>query len=160
MSASKTHSVSVLFLLPLRLSIGLSFLISGQQKFAAGDWGAAYGTTLHEIAVANLENAFAFYRPFLESVVMPNAAGFAVMTAWSELLVGISVFLGLFTRFGAAIGIFVVLNLTFMMGIGVWQPTLETLTIWALFTLLVGSAGRGFGADQVLRSQKKVRLFT
>jgi len=160
MSASKTHSVSVLFLLPLRLSIGLSFLIAGQQKFAAGGWGANYGTTLHEIVVANLENAFSFYRPFLESVVMPNAASFAVMVAWSELLVGVSVFLGLFTRFGAAIGIFVVLNYTFVIGAPIWMPSLETLYIWALFTLLAASAGRGFGADQVLRSQRKVRLFT
>ncbi len=160
MSTSKTHSVSVLFLLPLRLSIGLSFLIAGQEKILAGDWGAAYGTSLNEFVSANLENAFTFYRPFLESVVIPNAAAFAVLIAWVELLVGVSVFLGLFTRFGAAVGIFLVLNYTFGTGIFVWMPSPETLYIWALFTLFVCSAGRGFGADQILRSHRKVRLFT
>ena len=160
MSTSNTHSVSVLLLLPLRLTIGLSFLVAGQQKVAAGNWGAAYETSLHDFVVSNLDNAYSFYRPFLESVVMPNAGKFAVLVAWGELLVGVSVFLGLFTRFGAAVGIFMVVNYTFAVGLGIWTPSLETLYIWALFTLLVCSAGRGFGADQILRSRRRIRLFT
>ena len=160
MTAPKTHSISVLLLLPLRLSVGLAFLVAGQEKLAAGDWGAAYGTSLYEFVVAHLETAFAFYRPFLESIVMLHAAKFAVLVAWTELLVGFSVFIGLFTRFGAVLGIFVVLNYAFAKGIGVWEPSLETLLIWALFTLLICSAGRGLGADQLLRSRKRIRLFT
>lgn len=160
MSTSSTHSVPVLFLLPLRLTIGLAFLVAGQQKVAAGNWGAAYESRLYEFVSSNLENAYSFYRPFLESVVIPNAGKFAVLVAWGELLVGVSVFLGLFTRFGAAIGIFMMLNYMFAIGLGVWMPSLETLYVWALFTLLVCSAGRGFGADQVLRSRRRIRLFT
>lgn len=160
MTTPRTHSVSVLFLLPLRLAIGLSFLVAGQKKVAAGDWGAGYETRLSEFVTANLENAFSFYRPFLESFVMPNAATFAVLVAWGELLVGVSIFLGLFTRFGAAVGIFIVLNYTFAVGLGLWVPSLETIYIWALFTLLVCSAGRGLGADQLLRSRRRIRLFT
>jgi len=160
MSTSNTHSVSVHFLLPLRLTIGLAFLVSGQQKVAAGNWGAGYESRLYEFVVANLENAYSFYRPFLESVVMPNAGKFAVLVSWGELLVGVSVFLGLFTRFGAGIGIFMVLNYTFATGVGIWVPSLETLYVWALFTLMVCSAGRGFGADQLLRSRRRIRLFT
>ena len=160
MTTTKTHSVSVLLLLPLRLSIGLSFLVAGQQKIAAGNWGAGYETRLTEFVTANLDNAFAFYRPFLESFVLPNAATFAVLAAWGELLIGVSIFLGLFTRFGAAVGIFVMLNYMFAAGLGVWVPSLETIYIWALFTLLVCSAGRGLGADQLLRSRRRIRLFT
>ena len=160
MSTSSTHSVPVLFLLPLRLTMGLAFLVAGQQKVAAGNWGAAYEPRLNEFVTSNLENAYSFYRPFLESVVIPNAGKFAVLVAWGELLVGISVFLGLFTRFGAAVGIFMMLNYMFTIGLGVWMPSLETLYVWALFTLLVCSAGRGFGADQILRSRRRIRLFT
>ena len=160
MTTSKTHSVSVLFLLPLRLSVGLAFLIGGQGKIGTGNWGAAYETSLHDFVSSNLQNAYAFYRPFLESVVIPNAGKFAVLVAWGELLVGLSIFLGLFTRFGAAVGIFVVLNYTFAVGLGVWMPSLEAAYIWALFTLLICSAGRSMGADQVLRSRRRIRLFT
>jgi hypothetical protein len=37
MTTSKTHEVSVLYLLPLRLSIGIAFLFAGGQKIAAGN---------------------------------------------------------------------------------------------------------------------------
>lgn len=160
MTSSKTHSVSVLCLLPLRLSIGVAFLVAGQGKIAAGNWGAAYESSLYEFVSSNLENAYAFYRPFLESVVIPHAGKFAVLVAWGEIIVGVSIFLGLFTRFGAALGIFMVLNYTFAMGVGVWVPSLESLLIWSLFTFMVCSAGRGMGVDQVLRSRKRIRLFT
>jgi len=160
MTSSKAHSVSVLCLLPLRLSVGVAFLVAGQGKIAAGNWGAAYESTLLEFVSSNLENAYAFYRPFLESVVIPHVGKFAVLVAWGEILVGVSIFLGLFTRFGAAVGIFMVLNYTFVLGVGVWVPGLESLYIWSLFTFMVCSAGREMGIDQVLRSRKRIRLFT
>ncbi len=160
MSSSKTHSVNVLCLLPLRLAVGIAFLVAGQAKIAAGNWGAAYETRLSEFVTANLENAFQFYRPVLESVVLPHAGKFAVLVAWGELLVGVSIFLGLFTRFGALAGIFIIVNYTFAIGLGLWVPSLETLFLWSLVTLLISSAGRGMGADQVLRSRKRIKLFT
>ena len=160
MATSKTHSVSVLYLLPLRLAVGLSFLITGQAKVASGNWGAAYATSLTEFINSNIENAFAFYWPFLESVVLPHAGKFAVLLAWGELLVGFSIFLGLFTRFGASVGIFIVLNYLLTTGIGTWMPSLEVMYLGAMVTLLICSAGRSIGADQVLRSNRKIRLFT
>ncbi len=160
MTSTKIHEVSVLYLLPLRLAMGLSFLIGGQAKVASGNWGAGFEPALQNFVSSNLDNAYAFYRPFLESFVIPNAGKFAVFVAWGELLVGFSLFLGLFTRFGAAIGIFMVLNYTFAMGVGVWVPNLETMYIWVMFTLLICSAGRAMGVDQVLRSRRRIRLFT
>jgi uncharacterized membrane protein YphA (DoxX/SURF4 family) len=160
MTNSKTHEVSVLYLLPLRLSVGAALLVAGAGKISTGRWGAGYATQLSEFVSANIPNAFDFYRPFLESLVLPNAARFAVLLAWSELLIGLSIFLGLFTRFGAALGIILVLNYTFAIGRGVWMPGPETLLIWALFTLMICSAGRGIGVDGVLRRGKRIRLFT
>ncbi|NQV87769.1 MAG: DoxX family membrane protein [Woeseiaceae bacterium] len=160
MTTSKTHEVSVLYLLPLRLSIGISFLFSGGEKIAAGNWGLAYGTRLTEFVTENLPNAFDFYRPVLESAVLPHADKFALLTTWTELLIGVSIFLGMFTRFGAAVGIFLVLNYTFAIGVGIWMPGLQSLYFWALFTLMVCSAGRGLGIDGFLRRGKRVRLFT
>lgn len=160
MTNSKTHEVSVLYLLPLRLSVGAALLFAGGNKISAGGWGAAYANQLSEFVSANIPNAFTFYQPFLESLVLPNAALFAVLVAWGELFIGLSIFLGLFTRFGAAVGIFLVLNYTFAIGLGVWMPGSETLFIWALFTLMICSAGRGVGVDGILRRGKRIRLFT
>lgn len=160
MSHDKTHEVSVLYLLPLRLSVGAALLFSGASKISTGGWGAAYAPKLSEFVSANVANAFDFYRPFLESVVLPHDTAFAVLVAWSELLIGIAIFLGLFTRFAAAAGIFVALNYTFAIGLAVWMPGTETLFIWALFTLMVCSAGRAIGVDGILRRGKRIRLFT
>jgi len=160
MTTSKTHSVPVFFLLPLRLAVGLAFLISGQSKIAMGGWGSGYGPSFLEFLNTNLLNAYGFYQPILETVVIPYSGTFAVLVAWGELLVGVSIFLGLFTRFGAAIGIFIVLNFMFAVGLLIWMPSFETMQIWALFTLLICSSGRAVGADQVLRSRRRIRLFT
>lgn len=160
MSTSNTHSVPVHLLLPLRLSVGLAFLIGGQAKIAVGGWGTAYATNLTAFLTSNLENAYSFYRPVLESVILPNVEPFAVVFSWGEFLVGVSIFLGLFTRFGAAAGIALALHYAFTIGVAIWMPSLETLLLWALFTLMVCSAGRGMGIDQFLRSRRRIRLFT
>ena len=91
---------------------------------------------------------------------MPNSAAFSVFVAWAELLMGLSIFLGLFTRLGAAFGIFLILNYMFATGRAIWLPGVDALYMWALFTLMLCSAGRGWGADQILRSRKKIKLFT
>jgi thiosulfate dehydrogenase (quinone) large subunit len=52
------------------------------------------------------------YHDFLVNVVAPNAAVFAQLVRFGELLVGISLVLGLFSRFGAFFGI--VLPLDYM----------------------------------------------
>lgn len=160
MTSEKTHSVPVLLLLPLRLAVGLAFLIGGQAKIAAGGWGKAYATDLNAFITSNLENTYGFYRPILDSVVIPHLQEFAMIFAWGEFLVGVSIFLGLFTRFGAAAGILLALNYAFTVGLAIWMPSLETMLMWALFTLMVCSAGRGMGVDQILRSRRRIRLFT
>lgn len=159
-SNSNAYTVPLILLLPLRLSVGLSFLIAGQGKLAMGEWGSGYEGTLYDFATSNLENTFEFYRPFLESIVIPNADKFAVLVTWGELTIGFSIFLGLFTRLGAMLGVFFVLNYTFTQGTGVWMPSMDTAYLWSLVTLLICSAGRGWGVDQVFRSRKRIKLFT
>ncbi len=64
------------------------------------------------------------YHDFLVNVVAPNAPVFAQLVRFGELLVGISLFLGLFSRFGAFFGI--VLPLDYMAARGV----LGTVSGW------------------------------
>ena len=150
----------LIYLLPLRVFVGASFLFAGEFKISQGAWGANYAPNLKEFVEGNLESAYSFYQPFLESTVLPNAETFAVLTGWGELLFGLSVFLGLFTRLGAAIGIFVVLNFTFAVGRAIWLPGMDAAYIWALFTLFICGAGRVWGIDRILRGKWNIRYFT
>jgi len=152
--------VPLIYLLPLRLWVGASFVIAGRFKIIQGAWGGDYAPMVEEHVVENLDKAFDFYRPFLESVVLPNTATFAILVGWGELLFGLSIFLGLFTRLGAAVGIFVVLNFTFSEGWPIWLPGGDPGYIWTMLTLLVCGAGRIWGVDQILRNKWGIKLFT
>jgi thiosulfate dehydrogenase (quinone) large subunit len=50
------------------------------------------------------------YHDFMVSVIAPNAAIFAQLVRFGELLVGVSLILGIFTRFGGLFGVLLPLN--------------------------------------------------
>lgn len=154
------HLTPLIYLWPLRIWVGLSFLIAGENKISKGAWGAEYAASVEGFVSNNVENAYGLYRPFLESVVLPNTETFAVLIGWGELLFGLSVFLGLFTRLGAAVGILMILNYTFTTGREIWLPGMDAAYIWALFTLLICGAGRIWGLDQILREKWNIKLLT
>lgn len=142
--------IPLYYLLPLRLWVGLSFILAGQNKLGKGNWGAEYAPNVKGFVSSNLDNSYSFYRPFLEDIVLPNVQVFAVLVTWGELMFGILVLLGLFTRLGCAVGIFIILNFTFAVGRGIWLPGMDAAYIWALLTLLVAGAGRTVGLDSVI----------
>ncbi len=146
-----TNLVPRLYLLPLRLWVGLSFILAGANKLGKGNFGGGFADSVQSFVTGNLENAYGFYKPFLESVVLPNTGLFAQLVAMGEFLFGLSVLLGLFTRLGAAIGIFMILNFTFTTGRGLWLPGMDAAYVWALLTLLICAAGRSFGLDLLIR---------
>ena len=142
--------IPLYYLLPLRLWVGLSFILAGQNKLGKGNWGAEYAPSVEGFVSSNLDNSYSFYRPFLEDMVLPNVQVFAVLVTWGELMFGILVLLGLFTRLGCAVGIFIILNFTFAAGRGIWLPGMDAAYIWALLTLLLAGAGRTVGLDSVI----------
>lgn len=56
------------------------------------------------------------YHNFLQNVVLPNAGLFSHLVAWGETLAGVSLLLGLFTRVGGIVGMFLPLNYLMMKG--------------------------------------------
>jgi uncharacterized membrane protein YphA (DoxX/SURF4 family) len=150
--ANDNGSIPRHYLVPLRLWVGLSFLLAGQNKLKK-DWGSGYADSVQQYVAGNLDNAYGFYRSFLENVVLENLELFAQLVGWGEFLFGLSVFLGFFTRLGAGIGIIIILNFTFASGRGIWLPGMDAAYIWALLTLGLGAAGRSWGLDGVLRKR-------
>jgi uncharacterized membrane protein YphA (DoxX/SURF4 family) len=93
------------------------------------------------------------FAPFLANVVTPNMALFAELVRLGELLTGVALLLGLFTRLGGLVGIFLP-----VMYLGAKGPLLSYETLATPdFSMVVLSAinlvlptGRVFGIDALL----------
>lgn len=89
-----------------------------------------------------------WYRDFLASVVLPNAAAFAHMQAVGEAAAGLGLLLGLFTPVSAGLALFLALNyaLATFYG-GFFHQGFHFLLIVTLLAVLFGQAGRRLGLD-------------
>ena len=137
-----------------RMIIGVLWLYALRWKLPpAFDGGSE--RSLEDWLILEVEHpAFGFYGSLIEKLVLPNLTLFSWLVFLAELLVGLSLVLGLFTRLGAALGLLLSLNL----GIGLlevpgeWPWSYAMLAMWhGLF--LVGAAGRVWGVDGLIRSR-------
>jgi thiosulfate dehydrogenase (quinone) large subunit len=131
----------------LRIYLGVIFLRAVWPKLQT-DFAPGLTGFLENVA---LEKAHPFYLEFVRRVVLPNASVFAALVTWGELLVGITLILGLMTRVSAAVALFLTLNYMFAKGAWWWTPSSNdaALSMIAL-ALLIGAAGRTFGLDAFL----------
>src|SRR5207253_11034456 len=88
-----------------------------------------------------------FYRPFLENVVVPDGALFSQLVAAGELLVAISLILGLLTRV-STLGI-VLLNTDYMLmkGLASNAGSNDRLFVLVAVAFFLASAGLVWGLD-------------
>jgi len=131
----------------LRVFLGVIFLVAAlpkvQQDFTPGLTGF--------VEQVGLERGHPFYQQFLEQVVLTNAPVFAALVTWGELLVGITLILGLLTRFSAAVALVLALNYMFAKGAWFWTPSSNDAAFVAIaLALLIGAAGRTLGLDAFL----------
>ncbi len=131
----------------LRVYAGLFFAWNGFGKISRGNFADGMEGFLN----AQLANSFTFYRPFIESVVLPNKTMFAAMVAWGELAVGLAMIVGLATRYAAAVGAFLVLNFWFAKGAPVFAGTNHDVVWFVIFVVLgMVPAGKIAGLDDGL----------
>ena len=131
----------------LRVYLGVVFLVAAlpklKQDFTPGLTGF--------VQQVGLQRGHQFYQQFLEQVVLPNAPVFAALVTGGELFVGVTLILGLLTRFSAAVGLVLVLNYMFAKGAWFWTPSSNDAAFVAIaLALLIGAAGRTFGLDAFL----------
>lgn len=131
----------------LRIYTGVFFTWHGFGKISGGNFSNSMSGFLN----STLESSFAFYRPFIEVVVLPNSTLFATIVSWGELLIGLALMVGLATRYAAVAGALMVANFWFAKG--------ETLlagsnhdVIWLVVFIVLASvpAGRVAGLDDGL----------
>lgn len=131
----------------LRVYTGVFFLYYGFGKL--GNPNFADGLT--GFVSGNLENSFGFIRPFLESVVLPNNVAFASLVAWGEFLIGISLIIGLATRYASVAGALMIAAFWFTKGQG-FLAAQNHDAIWFMIFIALATihAGRVHSVDAKL----------
>jgi thiosulfate dehydrogenase [quinone] large subunit len=131
----------------LRIYTGVFFLKFGFGKITNPN----FADGLAGFVSGNLDNAFGFMRPFLESVVLPNKGLFAVMVSWGEFLIGIALVFGLATRWASIAGALMVAAFWFTKGQGFLDAQNHDVIWFVIFIVLAAvHAGRNHGLDRRL----------
>lgn len=140
--------------LVLRLWVGLTWLRAGSNKLLTdGGW-----TETMIGSVQRSAERFSFYQSFIDTVVLTQAEIFASLVAWGEFAAGLSILLGVATRLGSGVGMFLSLNYMFLQGR--FFPGYDGTLFCAQLVLLLAAAGRVLGADHFLhRRWPAVRIW-
>jgi uncharacterized membrane protein YphA (DoxX/SURF4 family) len=144
-----------------RIAFGLYYLSYVYDKISKG-WlgdGAPLAAMLFGNPAAQpptrgaLATADPFYRAFLETVVQPHPLLFSQLVTIGEGVAAILLILGLLTRLGAGIGIWLNLNYMLMKGLASNGGSVDRLFVVCLLMALLASAGLVWGLDGTLRHQ-------
>jgi len=134
-----------------RIAFGLMWLYGLNWKMPPG-FGRETGAGLWHWLQQEIQHpAFPWYRNLLESLVLPNFSFFGWLLFLSELLVGLSLVLGFFTRLFSGVGLLLSLNM--LVGLAAHPDQMPvTYIMMSLFHLLfiATNAGLNWGLDQIL----------
>jgi thiosulfate dehydrogenase (quinone) large subunit len=129
------------------LYLGMIFLVAAAPKLRS-DFTPGMTRFLSEVA---LQKGHPFYQEFVRSVVLPNAGLFAGLVQTGELVVGLTLVLGLATRLSAAAAMVLTVNYMLAKGAWFWTPSSNDAAYSAIaLALLIGAAGRTVGLDALL----------
>jgi uncharacterized membrane protein YphA (DoxX/SURF4 family) len=133
----------------LRMHLGVILLITVAGKvFRSEPFSVEMLTYLqkYSMRVASLP-----YKHFLESIIIPHAVLFSHLIVIAEIAAGVSLLLGLATRLGATIAMFLFLNYLFSKGRLFWSPDSEDAAVFfSALVCMLGAAGRVWGIDSYL----------
>jgi thiosulfate dehydrogenase [quinone] large subunit len=152
----------------VRLWLGYEWLMGGLEK-VVGEGSAVWIGDKAGVAVAGfLKGAIAksalapdfdpiknphpavqlWYAELVQNYFLPNAALFSYLVAFGEVLVGVALLLGIFTRFAALMG--VVMNLAYLFA-GTTSTNPQLLVVGMIVLLAGGIAVSYYGVDRFAR---------
>jgi uncharacterized membrane protein YphA (DoxX/SURF4 family) len=139
----------------VRMTASLFFLFFAEYKLAGP--GFAHGGFQEYLRGYIGSSSVSFYRPVLTGLISPHAVFFGYLVGVIEMLIGISLLLGVWVRAGCILGIFFLLNLTLAAwwepghGVPAWRyfgARLDTLPLLLLLVVFYAvDAGRVWGLD-------------
>lgn len=139
----------------LRIYVGYYLLWQGLRKyqgnFPKGDW---IGRQLGDIASLDL---YPWYKQFLLGYVVPHREFFGYLVMVGEIAVGACLLVGLFTRFSAVLGLFMLINYYLGPGMARGGAALahQQIFILALAIFVLSRPGRTLGLDGLLFGRGK-----
>ncbi|QLG26806.1 DoxX family protein [Halorarum halophilum] len=138
---ARAHSLSAWFVLALRLMMGYAFLYSGWTKIAGGSFGAQW--YLLNSPAANGSPLVGLFTWMGQTAWFVEFANVAV--PWGELLIGLGLLVGAFTRLAAFFGALMMLLFYF----GNWDVAHGVINGDFAY-MLVFLAVAAFGAGRIL----------
>ncbi len=146
------------WLVPLRIWLGIMWLVSGIQKVQGnwfGNWpmigltAGADATASATVTPLTGPNSPGWYVALAEKIIMPNALFFQKLIVITEIGLGLAFIFGIFTFIAAIVSIGMHIN--FALGAGLPQAGSLPDLWWivASFAMFAG-AGRAFGIDYYL----------
>jgi uncharacterized membrane protein YphA (DoxX/SURF4 family) len=140
----------------VRFATSVFFLLFGEYKVAG--LGFAHGGFQTYLQDSVAHSAVSFYRPVLAGLILPHPIFFGYLVGVVELLVGISLFVGLWVRPACILGIVFLLNMLLATcwepghGVSVWRyfgAELDHVPRWLLLIILFAAgAGRVWGLNR------------
>jgi len=131
----------------LRIYTGVFFLYFGFGKIKRGNFADGMEGFLN----MQLERTFDFFKPFIESFVLPNKAVFAFLVSWGELAIGLALIVGFATRWASVAGAIMVASFWFAKGQGLLDAQNHDVVWFVIFVVLATvHAGRAHSVDRHL----------
>jgi uncharacterized membrane protein YphA (DoxX/SURF4 family) len=148
----------------VRIATSIFFLLFGEYKVAGP--GFAHGGFQNYLQDFIANSAVSFYRPVLSSLVLPHAVFFGYVVGVVELIVGISLLIGIWVRPGCILGILFLVNMLLSTwwapghGVPVWRYFGAELDHLPLLLLLVtfyaADAGHVWGLDGRIQRKQAI----
>lgn len=133
-----------------RVYLGWFFLQAGLNKLSKGELGIGYTESLEGFVTGTLERATSWYRPLLETIVLPNAELFSILVSWGETLMGIALITGTVCRFATLVGMFMTANFAMAQGRGLSLPGMDAAIFWTMLSLFFLRPGLVLGGDALI----------
>lgn len=152
-----SHSYSFMgSILLLRLYLGVFYIQTGMVKVFKNNFALDWTPKMVKQVEESMPDVYPWYGVFLDNIVLQYPDIFALLVAWGELLLGISLMLGFLNRLSTSLGAFMCLNFILLSGRHFWLPHFDTTLMLSLIVLSCANAGRIIGIDQWLIKSKNL----
>ncbi len=141
----------------VRILTGCIWLSHGIPKFTQSAQFMPPNGFAADFVARGVQTSTGAYHTFLTGVVQPNLPLFAELVRLGEVLVGISLVLGAFSRLGGLVGVVLTLNYIAARGNMLSSATLQSLdfaTMVLSLTCLILPAGRALGVDALFTRRR------
>ncbi len=140
------RKTSGVYLTSLRVLMGILYLETVSENITKG----LYGRGFVDYVSANLNgNPLPWFVDFAQKMLLPNWETVTKLQFIAELLVGLSLLLGLCTVLGGLVGVFLQVNI-FLLTFGKEWPWTYIIMIVVLALVALSRSGRSLGLDAFL----------